>query len=187
MQSDYCPLFIASEMGESNRSSNLVNSLLACEMTPRNLSHNRNAELRMLCLACQICVFFMITQIVGGCLANSLVIATGALYLFSDVCSFLISTVGVITAQLQPTDNRMFGCHRAEVCAMRFLLPLTSTLQSNYFLLQILVASTSVIVIWFVTGNLSYLALERLLKDDIKVDSKITMITAIIGLVANAL
>lgn len=173
-------------MGEPSHSSDRV-TLLPCEMTRQNLADNPNAKLRMLYIASAFCVICMIIKIVGGWLAHSLVIASGAFHLLSVVCALLISIVAICKTQRQPTDDQSFGYHRAEVCAICVLSPLHPWPPSNYFLFQVLGDFASIIVIWFVTGIIIYLAVKRLLQGDIKIDSNIMMITGIVGAVANGL
>lgn len=94
-------------------------------MTLPDSTSDRRADTRKLLLACAVCVVFMVIEIVGGVLSNSLAIATDALHLLSDVSSFLISAIMLIMAQRETTKIHTYGFHRAEVCAIRVLLPLT--------------------------------------------------------------
>lgn len=181
MHLDQFQFVISSKMAEPS------NSLMPCEMIQRKSLFNHNTEIRKLS-ACAFCFVFMIIELVGCSLANSLVIATNVLCLWSDVTSYLISMAALLLiAERQSTDNRWSGHYRAEVCAFRVLSPLTPRPSSNYFLFQVLGAFASVIGTWFVAIFLGYLAIGRLLEGSIKIDSFIMMITATLGLLANLL
>ena len=86
-----------------------------------------------------LCVFFMIAEIVGGVLSNSLAIATDAAHLLTDIASFLISLFAIWMAAKPKSQKMSFGWHRAEVLG----------------------ATMSVLMIWLVTGVLVYLAIMR--------------------------
>ena len=59
-----------------------------------------------------LCIFFMVGEVVGGVLANSLAIASDAAHLLSDFASFMISLVAIWIAA-RPNSHRMsFGWHR---------------------------------------------------------------------------
>ena len=94
---------------------------------------------RKLVTATVLCVFFMIAEIVGGVLSNSLAIATDAAHLLTDFASFLISLFAIWMAAKPKSQKMSFGWHRAEVLG----------------------ATVSVLMIWLVTGILVYLAIMR--------------------------
>ena len=70
---------------------------------------------RKLIIASVMCLFFMIVEIVGGVLANSLAIATDAAHLLTDLASFMISLFAIWLASRPATRTMSFGWHRAEV------------------------------------------------------------------------
>ena len=116
-----------------------------------------------LIIASILCLFFMILEIVGGYLANSLAIATDAAHLLTDFASFMISLFAIWVAA-RPTSTRMnFGWHRAEVIG----------------------ATVSVLLIWVVTGILVYMAVERIISKTYEVDATIMLITSGIGVGVN--
>ena len=86
-----------------------------------------------------LCVFFMIAEIVGGVLSNSLAIATDAAHMLTDFASFLISLFAIWMAAKPKSQKMSFGWHRAEVLG----------------------ATVSVLMIWLVTGVLVYMAILR--------------------------
>ena len=71
--------------------------------------------IRKLIITSGICVFFMLIEVVGGILSNSLAIATDAAHLFTDIASFMISLFSIWLASRPPTERMSFGWHRAEV------------------------------------------------------------------------
>ncbi|XP_014296363.2 proton-coupled zinc antiporter SLC30A2 isoform X3 [Microplitis demolitor] len=118
---------------------------------------------RKLIIACVLCVIFMITEIVGGILSNSLAIATDAAHLLTDFASFLISLLSLWIASRPPTRKMPFGWYRAEIIG----------------------ALTSVLLIWVVTGILFYLAVERIINKDFQLDAEMMLITSVIGVAVN--
>lgn len=62
-----------------------------------------------------ICFTFMITEVVGGFLANSLAIMTDAAHLFSDVSGFFISIFSIWISSLPSSKHMTYGYSRAEI------------------------------------------------------------------------
>lgn len=123
---------------------------------------DKQARFRLI-LASILCLFFMLVEVVGGYLANSLAIASDAAHLLTDFASFMISLFSIWMAT-RPASRRMsFGWHRAEVVG----------------------ALTSILLIWVVTGILCYIATERILENNFEVDATIMVITAAVGVVVN--
>lgn len=132
----------------------------ATENKPTNVDKSAR---RRLIAASIICLIFMIGEVVGGVLSNSLAIATDAAHLLTDFASFMISLFAIWLSSRPATRKMSFGWYRAEVIG----------------------ALLSVLMIWFVTGLLVYLAVERIRTNDIKIDSLVMVITASAGLVVN--
>lgn len=118
---------------------------------------------RKLIIATTLCLFFMIVEIIGGVLANSLAIATDAAHLLTDLASFLISLFAIWLASRPSTRRMSFGWHRAEVIG----------------------ATISVLLIWVVTGILVYAAILRIVNGNYEVDATIMLITSAIGVGVN--
>ncbi|KAK0098277.1 hypothetical protein PV326_009912 [Microctonus aethiopoides] len=118
---------------------------------------------RKLIIACVLCVIFMITEIVGGVLSNSLAIATDAAHLLTDFASFMISLLSLWIASRPATRKMPFGWYRAEIIG----------------------ALTSVLLIWVVTGILFYLAVERIINKDFELNAEMMLITSVIGVAVN--
>ncbi|KFW09638.1 Zinc transporter 8, partial [Eurypyga helias] len=132
---------------------------------------NRKREQRQarkrLCAASVICIFFMIAEITGegGQIAGSLAVITDAAHILVDLTSFLISLFSLWLASKPTTKQLTFGWHRAEILG----------------------ALVSVIIIWMVTGVLTYLASMRLLHPDYDIDATVMLITSACAVLANIL
>lgn len=118
---------------------------------------------RRLIAASIICLVFMIGEVVGGVLSNSLAIATDAAHLLTDFASFMISLFAIWLSSRPASKKMSFGWYRAEVIG----------------------ALVSVLMIWLVTGLLVYMAVERLRTGDFEIDSLVMVITAAAGLLVN--
>lgn len=123
---------------------------------------DKQARFRLI-VASVLCLVFMIAEIIGGLLANSLAIASDAAHLLTDFASFMISLFSIWMATRPASTNMSFGWHRAEVIG----------------------ALTSILLIWVVTGILCYIAVERILAGDYEIEGGIMLITAAIGVIVN--
>ncbi|XP_035173119.1 zinc transporter 8 [Oxyura jamaicensis] len=101
----------------------------------------------------------------GGQIAGSLAVITDAAHILVDLTSFLISLVSLWLASKPPTKQLTFGWHRAEILG----------------------ALMSMIIIWMVTGVLTYLASMRLLHPDYDIDATVMLITSACAMLANIL
>ncbi|XP_046829066.1 zinc transporter 2-like isoform X1 [Vespa crabro] len=128
----------------------------------RNGEVDKKARKKLL-LASGLCVMFMIAEIIGGVLSNSLAIATDAAHLLTDFASFMISLFSIWVAGRPATRKMPFGWYRAEVIG----------------------ALTSVLLIWVVTGILFYLAVERIINKDFELDVTVMLITSAVGVAVN--
>ncbi|KAH8314034.1 hypothetical protein KR067_001334, partial [Drosophila pandora] len=120
---------------------------------------------RKLIVASILCLVFMIAEIVGGVLSNSLAIATDAAHLLTDFASFMISLFAIWIAGRPSTQRMSFGWYRAEVIG----------------------AMASVFMIWVITGILVWLAIGRLISGDYEVDAKIMLITSGLAILVNVI
>lgn len=119
---------------------------------------------RRLIAASIICLVFMIGEVAGGILSNSLAIATDAAHLLTDFASFMISLFAIWLGSRPASRKMSFGWYRAEVIG----------------------ALLSVLMIWFITGLLVYLAIERIRTGlDFEIDSFVMVVTASAGLLVN--
>ncbi|XP_064454998.1 proton-coupled zinc antiporter SLC30A2-like isoform X2 [Ornithodoros turicata] len=118
---------------------------------------------RKLLFASILCLMFMIFEVVGGLLANSLAIATDAAHLLADLTGFIISMGAVWLSSKPPTRNMTFGWYRA-----------------------VLGAVISVMFIWVVTGTLLYWAIERIISSKSNdINASIMLVSASIGIIVN--
>lgn len=120
------------------------------------------ARTRLIC-ASVLCLGFMIAEVVGGLLSNSLAIATDAAHLLTDFASFMISLFALWLASRPASRQMSFGWYRAEVLG----------------------ALISVLLIWVVTGVLVYMAVERVINKTFEIDAEIMLITASLGVAVN--
>jgi len=110
-----------------------------------------------------LCVLFMIGEIIGGFLSNSLAIATDAAHLLTDFASFMISLFAIWVAAKPKSQKLSFGWHRAEVLG----------------------AIVSVLMIWLVTGILVYMAVLRVINKNYEINAEVMLITSGMGVVVN--
>jgi len=103
---------------------------------------------RKLTIACGLCLIFITGEIAGGYFSGSLAIMSDAAHMFSDFTSFLISLLAIHLGTRKASKKYTFGLYRAEVIG----------------------ALITVLIIWFVTGVLLYLACQRLVSGDFQVD-----------------
>jgi zinc transporter 2 len=109
-----------------------------------------------------ICFLFLITELVGGIIANSLAIISDAAHLFSDLSGFMISIIALWIGKKRANSKYTFGYYRAEVIG----------------------ALISVITIWILTYMLVLEAVDRLINPTV-INAKVMLLTAIIGLICN--
>lgn len=110
-----------------------------------------------------LCVIFMIGEILGGYLSNSLAIASDAAHLLTDFASFMISLFSLYMASRPCSKKMLFGWYRAEVIG----------------------ALTSVLMIWVVTGVLVFMAVQRIIYQTYEINAEIMLITSGIGVLVN--
>lgn len=75
---------------------------------------DKHARKRLI-FASVLCLLFMVAEIIGGYLANSLAIATDAAHLLTDLVSFMISLFALWIGSRAPTRRMSWGWYRAEV------------------------------------------------------------------------
>ncbi|XP_052559609.1 proton-coupled zinc antiporter SLC30A8 [Tympanuchus pallidicinctus] len=124
---------------------------------------------RKLYTASVICIIFMVAEITGeylcGQIAGSLAVVSDAAHILVDLTSFLISLFSLWLASKPPTKQLTFGWHRAEILG----------------------ALMSMIIIWMVTGVLTYMASMRLLHPNYDIDAAVMLITSACAVFANIL
>lgn len=123
-------------------------------------SHRKTQDvaLRKLGYVSVICLIFMVIEIIGGYLANSIAIMSDAAHLLSDFLGFIISILSIVISRKVATTEMSFGFHRAEIIG----------------------ALVSVTLIWGLTIWLLYEATVRIMQPP-EVDGFIMLLVAIIG------
>jgi cation diffusion facilitator family transporter len=109
-----------------------------------------------------ICFLFLIAELIGGVIANSLAILSDAAHLSSDLSGFIISLFSLYIGKKNPNNKYTFGYYRAEVIG----------------------ALGSVITIWVLTGILLKEAFDRLINPS-EINAGVMLITSIFGLICN--
>ncbi len=105
---------------------------------------------------------FMIIEVIGGWIANSLALISDALHMFTDVGALGLSLIVLKIAHLPRTPEKSYGYHRAEILG----------------------ALASALSLWALCGVLVYEAILRLITPQ-PVQGPIVFIIASIGLLAN--
>jgi len=62
-----------------------------------------------------VCTFFIIVEVVGGALANSIAILSDAAHLSSDLFGFIFSIYAVYLSGTAANKEHTYGYHRAEI------------------------------------------------------------------------
>ncbi|KAG5270631.1 hypothetical protein AALO_G00194830 [Alosa alosa] len=106
---------------------------------------------------------FMIGELVGGYVANSLAIMTDALHMLTDLIGIIVSLLALWLSAKPPSDRFTFGLHRLEVVS----------------------AGISVLLIYILTGVLLNEAVQRSIHQDFSIDGDVMLITAAVGVAVN--
>ena len=122
----------------------------------------QNEAMKKLTLVCIICLVFMIIEVIGGYLANSIAIMSDAAHLLSDFLGFIISILSIYISRRVATTEMSFGFHRAEIIG----------------------ALVSITLIWGLTIWLLYEATLRMIETP-PVDGFIMVLVSLIGFAFN--
>jgi len=109
-----------------------------------------------------IACFFMVMELVGGLIANSLALITDALHMFTDVGSLALALVIVRIIALPKSQKMSYGYYRAEILG----------------------ALASALALLILCGFIIYEAVLRLIHP-IPVTGEIVFVIAVLGLLAN--
>lgn len=126
--------------------------------------HGKHVHGKALNTALIIAFVFMLVEVVGGIIANSLALISDALHLFTDVGALSLSLFVLKIAHLPSTPKMSYGYHRAEILG----------------------ALASALSLWALCGVLIYEAINRLIAPP-EVKGPIVFVIASIGLIANLL
>ena len=75
----------------------------------------QDEDIKKLVWACVIYTFFMIIEIIGGYLANSIAIMSDASLLLSDLLGFIISIISIYISRKIAKNDMNYGYNRAEI------------------------------------------------------------------------
>ena len=134
------------------------------EKNAEKFRKQQDNAIRKLIWVCVICTIFMIIEIIGGYLANSIAIMSDAAHLLSDLLGFMISIISIYISRKVAKKNMSYGYHRAEIIG----------------------ALVSIVLIWALTLWLLYEATLRIITPP-QVDGFIMIIIAIIGFSFNVI
>lgn len=90
-------------------------SIAATPATPSSRAHERS-----LWFALTITGLYLVAEIVGGVITNSLALLSDAAHMFTDVAALSIAVAAVRIARRPADDRRTFGYRRLEVLAAAF-------------------------------------------------------------------
>ncbi len=124
--------------------------------------HGHQVHGKALYISITIAFIFMLVEVVGGWIANSLALISDALHLFTDVGALALSLVVLRIAHWPKTPSMSYGYHRAEILG----------------------ALASALSLWALCGVLVYEAIMRLITPE-PVQGPIVFVIATIGLFAN--
>lgn len=125
-------------------------------------SHHSHSHIKAFHGALWIAVIFMVVEVIGGWVANSLALISDALHMFTDVGALLLGLIVSKIAHRPTTPNMSYGYQRAEVLG----------------------ALVSAVSLWVLSGVLTYEAVHRFFNPE-PVEGKLVFIVATIGLFAN--
>jgi zinc transporter 2 len=121
------------------------------------------AATRQLSIAVVLCAIFVVGEVLGGYFSGSLAIMGDAAHMFSDLASFGLSLFVLWLGEKKPRKNMTFGFFRAE--------PLG--------------ALATLVIIWYVTGILVYLAINRIATGNFEVHGNAMLIVATCAVIFN--
>ncbi|KAI5129315.1 Zinc Transporter 4 [Manis pentadactyla] len=149
----------------------LSNSQLSLKVDPcdncskqRELLEQRKVKTRLI-IAAVLYVLFMIGELVGGYIANSLAIMTDALHMLTDLSAIILTLLALWLSSKSPTKRFTFGFHRLEVLS----------------------AMISVLLVYVLMGFLLYEAVQRTIYLKYEINGDVMLITAAVGVAVNVI
>ncbi|XP_053573423.1 probable proton-coupled zinc antiporter SLC30A4 [Bombina bombina] len=135
-----------------------------CENCNKEREKRKQSKVkRRLGLAAILYFLFMVGELVGGYVANSLAIMTDALHMLSDLSSIILTLLALWLSAKSPTKRFTFGFHRFEVLS----------------------AIISVLMVYILTGFLLYEAIQRTINTEYNINGDVMLITAAVGVAVN--
>ncbi|XP_061739627.1 zinc transporter 4 [Nerophis ophidion] len=138
-----------------------MDSCDSCTKKRENIKQRR--VMKRLVIAAVLYFLFMVAEIIGGYVSNSLAIMTDAVHMLADVVGILFSLLALWLSTKPPTKRFTFGLHRLEVVS----------------------AVLSVALIYILTAVLLFEAVERTVHQDFNIDGDVMLITAAVGVAVN--
>ncbi|XP_054387388.1 probable proton-coupled zinc antiporter SLC30A4 isoform X3 [Pongo abelii] len=130
----------------------------------REILKQRKVKTR-LTIAAVLYLLFMIGELVGGYIANSLAIMTDALHMLTDLSAIILTLLALWLSSKSPTKRFTFGFHRLEVLS----------------------AMISVLLVYILMGFLLYEAVQRTIHMNYEINGDIMLITAAVGVAVNVM
>ncbi len=127
-------------------------------------SHMEHTQTKALKTALLVAAVFMVIEVIGGLIANSLALISDALHMFTDVGAMFLSLIVLRITKIPSTPKMSYGYHRAEVLG----------------------ALASALSLWVLSGILIYESIMRLIYPP-QVEGPIVLVVASFGLIANIL
>ena len=125
-------------------------------------SHGRAASLRNLTIALGLTVGYMVVELVGGFLANSLSLLADAGHMITDAGAIGLALLAMWIAGRPASIERTFGLHRTEVLA----------------------ALANALALWLIAGLIFFESYRRFL-DVPAVDGRLMLVVGGVGLLVN--
>ncbi|KAM6181634.1 putative proton-coupled zinc antiporter SLC30A4 [Erethizon dorsatum] len=135
-----------------------------CDGCSRRRERVRQRRVRTrLTLAAALYLLFMVGELVGGYIANSLAVMTDALHMLTDLSAIILTLLALWLSSKSPTRRFTFGFHRLEVLS----------------------AMVSVLLVYVLMGFLLYEAVQRTVHTNYDINGDIMIITAAVGVAVN--
>ncbi|CAD7933380.1 unnamed protein product [Amoebophrya sp. A120] len=129
---------------------------------PSDLSSEEKDEAKRLRLSIGFALFFMLCELFGGYIANSVAIMTDAAHLLADVGGLFVSLMAVSWTSRIATEEYTYGYHQAEIVG----------------------AFLSIAMVWILTGGLIVEAWERI-QNPAEIRGDLMFGIATLGLIVN--
>lgn len=135
---------------------------MTCHFDLKCFESKNDKQIKKLRLTTYIAIFFMLLELVGGIVANSLALISDALHMFTDVGAFMLSLIVLKIAKRPSSSEMSYGYKRAEVLG----------------------ALASGLTLWALCGVLIYEAIMRIITPH-EVSGGIVFVIATFGLLSN--
>lgn len=135
---------------------------VAQEPASHRHDHASGASAKRLTIALSLTVTFLVAEVIGGLVFNSLALLSDAAHMFTDVIALSIALAAIKIGQKPADDRRTFGYRRFEILAAAF----------------------NAVLLFLVAGYVFWEGVQRL-RDPEPVGSTGMLIVASIGLIVN--